>query len=488
MSADGSGVRRVTTRSGADRNPDWRGHRTAEFQPDLAIAESGSTEFVGNAIYGPGQTLSTLIAPGSSKTFAVRVTNDGDAADSFSIQGSAGGAGARVAYRAQGRDVTRAVTSGTYAVESIAPGKRSTLELIVSLEADVQWDTRLTIRMQAGSGADPARRDGVALQVRPARIDAYSYGWPLRPFFAQHPIRGMFGDPRIAPRVDGPPGQSFHFGVDLPAAGGTPVYAATTGFVFMTAGHRHVTVRHADGSMLLYWHLVPAVYQGQLAVAQRTIVGYIDRDREHVHLAESRGGKVVNPLRPGAMGPYVDDTQPVIVNLRFERSARRVRSPLRGTVDIVAEGQDRPPVALSPPRDGAVYAPALVRWRIVSASGRTVRPWATVFDVRRRLPTEPFGTIFAPGTDQNRPNRPGRYRFYLARRWPSTGVRDGEYVIGVRLADIRGNTTTHREPLTVRTEGASGRHSPMSRESSSSAPPRATGSHSGRNDSAYASS
>lgn len=123
MNADGSGVRRVTTRSGADRNPDWRGHRAARYQPDLAIADSGLREFVGDATYGPGQTLSTLIAPGRSKTFSVRVTNDGDAADSFSIQGSAGGAGARVAYRAQGRDVRRPSRRGRTPSRASRPGR-----------------------------------------------------------------------------------------------------------------------------------------------------------------------------------------------------------------------------------------------------------------------------------------------------------------------------------------------------------------------------
>ena len=38
------------------------------------------------------------------------------------------------------------------------------------------------------------------------------YGWPVRPFDRQHPVRGFFGDPRIEGRV-----RQFHFGVDVSA-------------------------------------------------------------------------------------------------------------------------------------------------------------------------------------------------------------------------------------------------------------------------------
>src|SRR5262245_35560893 len=63
----------------------------------------------------------------------------------------------------------------------------------------------------------------VALAV-PA--EAGAYGWPVKPFDRQHPVRGVFGDPRI-----GETSHSFHFGVDVSAPDGTPVYATATGTV-----------------------------------------------------------------------------------------------------------------------------------------------------------------------------------------------------------------------------------------------------------------
>ena len=37
---------------------------------------------------------------------------------------------------------------------------------------------------------------------KPSR-QAPAYGWPLKPFHRQHPVRGYFGDPRIAPTEEG---------------------------------------------------------------------------------------------------------------------------------------------------------------------------------------------------------------------------------------------------------------------------------------------
>ena len=52
-----------------------------------------------------------------------------------------------------------------------------------------------------------------------------SYGWPLKPFDQQHPVRGFFCDPRIGDKG----GKAFHFGVDVSAPDGTAVYAVEGG-------------------------------------------------------------------------------------------------------------------------------------------------------------------------------------------------------------------------------------------------------------------
>jgi murein DD-endopeptidase MepM/ murein hydrolase activator NlpD len=54
-----------------------------------------------------------------------------------------------------------------------------------------------------------------------------SYGWPVKPFDQQHPVRGFFCDPRIGDQG----GKSFHFGVDVSAPDGTAVFAVEPGTV-----------------------------------------------------------------------------------------------------------------------------------------------------------------------------------------------------------------------------------------------------------------
>src|SRR5206468_11713347 len=85
------------------------------------------------------------------------------------------------------------------------------------------------------------------------------YPWPLKPFDHQHPIRGFLCDPRIAAG-----GRTFHFGIDITAAAGTPVYAVAAGKVSYgspaeVAQNGGIVVVEAAGRNFGYWHVAPAV-------------------------------------------------------------------------------------------------------------------------------------------------------------------------------------------------------------------------------------
>ena len=83
-------------------------------------------------------------------------------------------------------------------------------------------------------------------------ILACVYAWPLKPFDRPHPVRGYFNDPRISGKS-----RAFHFGIDIAAANGTPVYAVRAGVVHLE-GRRSLSV--ADGDVDFgYWHVIPAV-------------------------------------------------------------------------------------------------------------------------------------------------------------------------------------------------------------------------------------
>src|ERR1043165_2570356 len=67
------------------------------------------------------------------------------------------------------------------------------------------------------------------------------YGWPVKPFDRQHPVRANLDDPRNG-HGDA---KSFHFGVDISAPNGSPVYAVAPGKVFVTRGREAVAVKSA---------------------------------------------------------------------------------------------------------------------------------------------------------------------------------------------------------------------------------------------------
>jgi hypothetical protein len=269
---------------------------------------------------------------------------------------------------------------------------------------------------------------------------ARAYGWPLAPFDQQHAIRGSFDDPRIHVDALGMETASFHFGVDICADGGTPVYAVAPGTVYRYPDA--VAVRQRDGHEFSYWHITAAVAEHQ-AVREHDLLGWVKPEWGHVHFAESIGGTYVNPLRAGALQPYVDTTRPTV-----------------GTIAPVGDGLvvdvwDTPPIAPPAPWEGARLTPALVRWRVDDG------PWQTAVDFRRTLlPPERFNDVYAVGTCQNKPNHPGRYLIWLTH---DLDVRPGTHRIEVGAADLGGNVGLGSTEVTVQSRSSTNRSSAYTR-------------------------
>ena len=228
----------------------------------------------------------------------------------------------------------------------------------------------------------------------------YSYRWPVKPFSQQHPVRGFFGDPRISNHGES---HQFHFGIDISAPNGTPVYATITGSVYIHPLHATtIAIVAADGTEFSYWHVVPVVRGGQRAIAYKTVIGHIEEPYGHVHFSEMRDGRYLNPLRPGAMGPFVDDTRPT------------VRSVVARDDMLVAETYDETPLAVPRPWFDLPVMPALVRWRLLDSRGRVAIGWSTAADFRLTIPpASEFDDRWAPGTTQNHVRAPGRYKVVL---------------------------------------------------------------------------
>jgi murein DD-endopeptidase MepM/ murein hydrolase activator NlpD len=281
-----------------------------------------------------------------------------------------------------------------------------------------------------------------AALLAPAAASAYS--WPLRPFYQQHAIRGYFNDPRLSGEETG-----FHFGVDISAPDGTPVYAIEGGRVAV----RGMTVSifpKRGGHLLSYWHVVPTVRSRQ-RVRQRQVIGRIAPGAEHVHLAEARDGTYVNPLRFGGLAPYIDDTAPQIPKLTFHSFGNPVAPEnLTGYVDVTIEAYDPSPLPAPPDVWAqARLAPAFIRWRIVQGPS-IVRQWETAIDFRTYLlPLALFNFVYAPGTFQNRPNRPGHYEFYLAHEFNTGLLPNGSYALQVEALDEQENLGQGLFPFTI---------------------------------------
>jgi Peptidase family M23 len=294
--------------------------------------------------------------------------------------------------------------------------------------------------------------------ARPSR--PFAYHWPIKPFETQHPVRGGFGDPRIVSLTQpfgwtGPhqtSAYSFHNGIDIGAAPGTPVYPVVSGRV-VRATEGQIVVRTDDGRSFQYYHLwrAPAVQKARCVVARRTVLGWITEKRGHLHLAEIDGSVVHNPLDRGHLEPYHDRTRPAATELYLDDGTQPTRTldgrPI-GPRDLLAVHVTEPPPM---PMPGEWFdlpqVPTLVEWRLFHGDTRTA--WRTAVDFRHtEPPPRAFWEIYGAGTYQNCPQfehhnyltTPGRYLIRL-RIHPSR-LHAGLYRIAVRVADIRGNRST----------------------------------------------
>lgn len=260
---------------------------------------------------------------------------------------------------------------------------------------------------------------GIVALLAPAFAGAY--GWPVKPFDEQHPIRGAFDDPRD--------GRSFHFGVDISVPDGTPVYAVAPGTAYRYPDA--VAVREPDGHEFSYWH-VDAIVAEHTAVHEGDLLGYVKPGWGHVHFAEFDGSVYVNPLRPGGLEPFADHTTPVIEAIDADL--------VDGRFEANVDAYDIPPVAPPPPWQDARWTPETIRWRIDG------HDWHTAFDFTQLLPPFVFDAIYAPGTEQNRPDHPGHYVFWLFR---GLQLQPGMHALDVQASDTRGNTAQSSKTLYV---------------------------------------
>jgi murein DD-endopeptidase MepM/ murein hydrolase activator NlpD len=294
----------------------------------------------------------------------------------------------------------------------------------------------------------------LALAASSLPAPAGAYGWPVKPFYSPHAIRASFGDPRYHLDAEGTL-SAFHFGIDIVARDGSPVYSVEPGVVV----RRHpdsVTVGRASGRRYSYWHIRPVVRSGT-HVRLHQLLGHVIAGWGHVHFAESFRGSYRNPLRKGALSPFYDNTLPTVGSIQLLRTgggAVETAADVSGLLDVQASIYDTPPIAPPAPWSVARLAPDEVDWALATDAGAVVASGVTI-SFQYGLPiNDLYSFVYAPGTYQNKPLRPGQYVYWVEHALDTTEFPNGGYKFEVSGVDTRGHVGTSSVELTIANPGS----------------------------------
>jgi len=323
----------------------------------------------------------------------------------------------------------------------------------------------------AGRTALPAQTSNAASTPQsPSSAQSSSYGWPVKPFDRQHPVRGSFGDPRSVfrgtPTVRGLMTSrcacSYHQGIDISAPDGTAVYPVRSGVVRIVTPD-WVEVDSDGGSAFQYWHIASRVREGDRVQSGETVLGHILRGSQHVHLTELQDGKPVNPLAPGHIGPYADATTPRVNAITFRSSDRGpelLPEFLHGNIEMVASASDTPALPVPEMWSGLPVTPAKLTYRMTTfPSAELVVPETVAMDVTHRLPsTSDMWHNYARGSHMNMVQmgshrywyQPGAYLFKLTTGlFDTRQLKDGVYRLTVTAWDTAGNHSSTAQIVNV---------------------------------------
>jgi hypothetical protein len=138
------------------------------YRPDAAIRR-GAGAFVGLGTYGGSadqRLTAQLRRTARSASFEVRVTNRGDAADTFVLRGTPKSRKFTVSYLAGGRTVTKQVVAGTYRTGTLRVGESATVTVKVTMTKAARVDDRRVFELRSASTHASASRDTVAAVAR----------------------------------------------------------------------------------------------------------------------------------------------------------------------------------------------------------------------------------------------------------------------------------------------------------------------------------
>ncbi|MFL6024975.1 MAG: aryl-sulfate sulfotransferase [Marmoricola sp.] len=161
---------RTWTATATDGNGNTRSvlrHYTvrALVRPDGWIRPFGTTTWTGNNVYGSDQTVHQGVRRTRSVSSYWVIQNDGDLAETMTLSGIGSGAGFLVHYFSGDRDITRAVTSGSYRTAALAPSRTNKVKVVVTATSRATIGGARSVLMRARALSSPTASDLVGTRV-----------------------------------------------------------------------------------------------------------------------------------------------------------------------------------------------------------------------------------------------------------------------------------------------------------------------------------
>lgn len=136
--------------------------------PDLLIRRNTGS-FIGNNRVnrsGANQSLNSPNLPaGATRTFVVRIQNDGDDTDTVTVDGDASTPNFTVRYFEGSTNVTADVTAGTYELVDLPAGASSDLRIEVRVKNSAPATALIDLDVRAYAGAAPVYEDHVVTSL-----------------------------------------------------------------------------------------------------------------------------------------------------------------------------------------------------------------------------------------------------------------------------------------------------------------------------------
>jgi hypothetical protein len=137
-------------------------------EPDNQIATKlDGSDYLGDGIYntdGSQQTQSLPATSASAATYYIKIENDGNSKDVFTVRGDSGDADWQVAYysdKTGSNDITTAVTTGTHKTDSLDTGAATEIRVEVKPQTEVPSTTTWNILVLSVSTIDTTKMDAV---------------------------------------------------------------------------------------------------------------------------------------------------------------------------------------------------------------------------------------------------------------------------------------------------------------------------------------